>query len=146
MNPKVFSRALIALTLFSYFHSFLLTFVDIISLFAVALATALSRVAALEAELKTTTEAPKDANTAKVSADKAAKAAETKDKKAEKSLADATQKQAKREQAVVERLDEICMSVGGKCFFLSLSLAKVKSVDMLCLAYLYFCEASEKLG
>jgi hypothetical protein len=44
----------------------------------------------LETELKTTTEALKDANTAKVSADKAAKAAETKAKKAEKALAKAT--------------------------------------------------------
>jgi general stress protein CsbA len=62
MNPKVFSLALIALSLFSYFHSFLLAFVDIISLFAVALAMALARVAVLEAELKTTTEALKDAD------------------------------------------------------------------------------------
>jgi ABC-type transport system involved in cytochrome bd biosynthesis fused ATPase/permease subunit len=146
MNPKVFSLALIALSLFSYFHSFWLTFVDIIFLFVVALATALARVAALEAELKTTTEALKDANTAKVSADKAAKAAETKAKKAEKALAEATQKQAKREQAVVERLDEICTSVGSKCFVLSLCLAKVTSVNMLLLTYLYFCDAAEKPG
>jgi GTPase involved in cell partitioning and DNA repair len=136
MNPKVFSLAFIALTLFSYFHSFFITFVDIISLFAVALATALARVAALEAELKTTTKALKDANTAKVYANKAAKVAETKAKKAEKALAEATQKQAKCEQAVVERLDEICMSVCSKCFVLSLCLAKVTSVDMLLLTYL----------
>jgi hypothetical protein len=146
MNPKVFSFALIALTLSSYFHSFLLTFVDIISLFAVALATALARVAALEAELKITIEALKDAKTTKVSTDKAAKAAETKAKKAEKALAEATQKQAKREQAVVERLDEICTSVGSKCFILSLCLPKVTSIDMLLLTYLYFCDAAEKLG
>jgi hypothetical protein len=55
MSPKVFSLALIALALFSYFHSFVLTFVDIISLFVVALATALARVASLETKLKTTT-------------------------------------------------------------------------------------------
>jgi hypothetical protein len=61
-NPKVFSLALIALALFSYFHSFLLTFVDIICLFAVALATALDRVALLETEPKATTKAFKDAN------------------------------------------------------------------------------------
>jgi Skp family chaperone for outer membrane proteins len=96
--------------------------VDIISLFAVSLATALPRVAALETELKTATAALKDANDAKVSAEKAAKAAETKAKKAEKALAEANQKQAKREQAVVDRLDEISMSVGSKCFILSLSL------------------------
>jgi hypothetical protein len=62
----------IALALFSYFHSFFLIVVDIISLFAVAMATALARVVALETELKTTTEALKDANTAKVSDEKAA--------------------------------------------------------------------------
>jgi hypothetical protein len=92
MSPKVFSLAL-----FSYFHSFLLIGVDIISLFAVALPTALARIAALETKQKTATEALKDANTAKVSAEKAAKAAETKAKKAEKALAEANQKQAKRE-------------------------------------------------
>jgi hypothetical protein len=144
-NSKVFSLALIALTLFS-FHSFLLTFVDILSLFAVALSTALARVAALETEQKTTTEALKDANTAKVSSDKAAKAAETKAKKDEKALAEATQKQAKCEQAVVERLDTICTSIDIKCFILSLCLPKLTSVDMLLLAYLYFCDAEEKLG
>jgi Flp pilus assembly protein TadB len=146
MNPRLFSLALIALALFSYFHSFLLAFVDIISLFAVALAMALARVATLEAELKTTTEALKDANSAKVSADKAAKAAKTKAKKAEKGLAEATQKQAKREQAVVERLDEIFTSVGSKCFVLSLCLARVTSIDILFLAYFSFCDVAEKLG
>jgi hypothetical protein len=101
---------------------------------------------ALEAELKTTAEALKDANTAKVSAEKAAKAAETKAKKAKKALAEANQKQAKREQAVVERLDEICTSIGSKCFVLSFCLAKVTSVNMLILIYLYFYDAAEKLG
>jgi hypothetical protein len=120
--------------LFSYIQSLLLTFVDILSLFVVALATALARVAALET------------NTAKVSADKAAKAAETRAKKAKKALAEASQKQAKHEQDVVERLDEICTSVGSKCFVLSLCLAKGTSVDMLLLTYLYFCDAAEKLG
>jgi hypothetical protein len=80
----------------------LLTFADIISLFAVALDTALAHIAALETELKTATEALKDANAAKVSTEKAAKAAETKAKKAKKALAEANQKQSKREQAVVE--------------------------------------------
>jgi hypothetical protein len=96
----------------------LLTVVDIISLFTVALATALDRVAALEAKLKTAIEVLKDANTAKVSA----KVAETKAKKAKKALAEANQKQTKREQAMVERLDEISTSVGSKCFILSLGL------------------------
>jgi translation initiation factor 2B subunit (eIF-2B alpha/beta/delta family) len=119
MNPKVFS---FALALFPCFHSFLLIIIDIISLFAVALATALAHVAALETKLKTAGEALKDANTAKVSAEKAAKAAETKARKAEKALVEANQKQAKREQAVVERFDEISTSIGSKCFVLSLCL------------------------
>jgi hypothetical protein len=72
----LFLLLFIALVLFSYFHSFLLIVVDIISLFAVSLATALACIAVLEAELKTSTEALKDANTAKVSAEKAAKAAD----------------------------------------------------------------------
>jgi hypothetical protein len=100
----------------------------------------------LETELKTTTETLKDVNTAKFYADKAAKAAETKAKKAEKALAEATQNQAKCEEAVVERLDAICMSVGSKCFILSLCLAKVTSVNMILLAYLYFCDAAIQLG
>jgi hypothetical protein len=119
MNPKVFSLAM-----FSYFHSFLLIVVDIISLFAVALSMALARVAALETKLKTTAEALKYANTAKVSAETAAKAAEPKATKDEKPLAEANQKQAKWEQAVVERLDKICTFVGSKCFVLSLCLCK----------------------
>jgi DNA integrity scanning protein DisA with diadenylate cyclase activity len=61
------------------FYSHLLTSY---SLLAAALDQALACVAALEAELKTTAEALKDANAAKVSADKAAKAAETKAKRA----------------------------------------------------------------
>jgi hypothetical protein len=122
MNPKVFSLALIALALFSYFHSRLFIVVDITSLFVVALARALACVAMLETKLKTAIEALKDGNTAKVSAEKAAKAAETKAKKAEKALAEANHKQAKWEQAVVDRLDEISTSIGSKSFILSLSL------------------------
>jgi hypothetical protein len=106
----------------------------------------LAREAALEDELKTNAEALKDANAAKVSADNAAKAAETKAKRAEKALAEAAQKQTKREQAVVERLDAICTSVGSKYFALSFCFAELMSIDMLLLAYLYFCDAAEKLG
>jgi hypothetical protein len=103
-------------------------------------------VAALEDELKTTAEALKDANAAKVSANKAAKAVETKAKRAEKALAEAAQKQTKREQAMVERLDAICTSIGSKYFVLSFCFAELTSIDMLLLAYLYFCDAAEKLG
>jgi hypothetical protein len=132
---------------FVFLFSFLfLTFVDIISLFAVALATALAHVASLEAKLKTTTEALKNANAAKVFADKAAKAAETKAKKAEKALAEATQKQSKHEEAVVERLDAICTSMGSKFDALYFCPAKVISVDMLFLAHLYSRDAAEQLG
>jgi hypothetical protein len=67
----------------------LLTAADIIFFVTATLVTALARVAALEAELKTSAEALKDANTARVSAEKAAKAAETRAKKAEKALAEA---------------------------------------------------------
>jgi hypothetical protein len=73
---------------------------------------------ALEDELKTSTEALKDANTAKVSTEKAAKAAEARAKKAEKALAEANKKQSKREQAVMGKLDEITTSIGSKCFTL----------------------------
>jgi hypothetical protein len=60
------------------------------------LATAHACITALEAELKASTEALKDVNAAKVSAERAAKSAETRAKKAEKALADANQKQIKR--------------------------------------------------
>jgi hypothetical protein len=81
----------------SLFAFLFLIVADIISLFTVALATTLTRVAALEAELKTSTEALKAVNTTKVSAEKATKAAEARAKKAEKALAKANQKQSKRE-------------------------------------------------
>jgi hypothetical protein len=82
---------------------------DIISLFTVALATALARIAALETELKTSTEALKDANATKVSAEKAAKVAEARAKKAEKALAEASQKQTKQEKLWLSDLTlDIC--------------------------------------
>jgi 3-dehydroquinate dehydratase len=77
----------------------------------------------LEAELKTTSQALKDANIAKASAEKAAKTGEAKAKNAEKALAKVAQKQSNHEGVVVERLDAICMSVGSKFFVLSLCLA-----------------------
>jgi hypothetical protein len=51
----------------------------------------------LEAKLKTTSQALKDANIAKASAEMAAKIAEAKAKKAEKALAEIAQKQSNRE-------------------------------------------------
>jgi Skp family chaperone for outer membrane proteins len=85
-------------------------------LLAVALNKALARVASLEAELKTTSQALKDANIAKALAEKATKTAEAKAKEAEKALADIAQKQSNHEGTVVERLDAICMSVVSKFF------------------------------
>jgi hypothetical protein len=61
-------------------------------------------------------------------------------------LAEIAQKQSHHEGAVVELLDAICTFVGSKFFVLSLCLAKVISVDMLFLAYLYFCDAAEQLA
>jgi Skp family chaperone for outer membrane proteins len=98
----------------------LLIAADIFSFVTVALAMAHARITALEAKLKASTEALKDANAAKVSAERAAKSAETRAKKAEKALADDNQKRTKREQSVVKQLDDISISVGSKCFILSL--------------------------
>jgi uncharacterized protein HemX len=92
----------------------------VFSFVTVALATAQARITALETELKASADALKDANAAKVFAERATKSAETRAKKAEKALADANQKQIKRDQSVVKRLKEISTSVGSKCFLLSL--------------------------
>jgi hypothetical protein len=71
------------LVLFHLFVLLLLMAADIISFATAALTTALARIAALEVELKTSTEALKDANATKVSNEKVAKSAETRAKKAE---------------------------------------------------------------
>jgi hypothetical protein len=68
MNPKV-------PVIFLYWFPFAWSF-HIASVFTVALAEALARVASLEAKLKSTSKALKDANAAKTSTEKAAKAAE----------------------------------------------------------------------
>jgi Skp family chaperone for outer membrane proteins len=93
---------------------------DIFSFVTFALATAHALITALETELKASTEALNDANAAKVSAERAAKSVETRAKKSKKALADANKKQTKWDQSVVKRLDEISVSVGSKCFILSL--------------------------
>jgi hypothetical protein len=135
-----------ALILFSFVDYFLLALYCVTFLFVVALNKALARVASLEAELKTTSQALKDANIAKASAKKAAKIVEVKAKKAKKALAEIAQKQSNREGAVLEQLDATCTFVGSKFFILPLCLSKVISVDMLFLGYLYFCDAAEQLG
>jgi hypothetical protein len=66
MHLKVFLFSFSSFVSSPYLHFLFLIIVDIISLFSIALATAHSRVAALEAELKASTEALKDANAAKV--------------------------------------------------------------------------------
>jgi chromosome segregation ATPase len=98
----------------------LLMAADIFSFVTVALAMAHARITTLEAKLKVCTKALNDANAAKVSAERAAKSAETRAKKSEKALADANKKQTKWDQSMVKRLDEISVSVGSKCFILSL--------------------------
>jgi hypothetical protein len=71
--------------LFSFVDFFLLALYCITFLSTVALNKALACVASLEAKLKTTSQALKDANIAKASAKKAAKTVEA---KAEKTLAE----------------------------------------------------------
>jgi hypothetical protein len=63
-------------------------------------------VASLEAKLKTTPKALKDADGAKASTVKAAKAAKARAIKTEKALAEVSQKQAKREGGVVKRVND----------------------------------------
>jgi hypothetical protein len=103
-------------------------------------------VASLEAELKSTSKALKDANAAKTSTEKAAKAAEACASKAEKALSKVAKKQATREGAVVERLDAIVAFVGSKFFSLPLYPATLVLAGILQLAYLYFCDVAEQLG
>jgi Skp family chaperone for outer membrane proteins len=102
--------------LFSSVDFFLLALYYITFLFAVALNKELARVASLEAELKTASQALEDANIAKASAEKATKTAEANSKKAEKALDEIAPRQSNREGAVIERIDAICTSVGSKFF------------------------------
>jgi hypothetical protein len=93
----------------------------VVILSTVSLANALACVTSLEAKLKTTSKALKEADekrakevsAAKVSADKAVKAAEARAIKAEKALSEVSQSQAKREEDVVKRLDDI-LAFGSK--------------------------------
>jgi asparagine N-glycosylation enzyme membrane subunit Stt3 len=74
----------------------------VVTVSVVSLANALVCVTSLEAKLKTTSQALKEADAAKVSSDKAAKAAEARAIKAENALAKVAQKQGKREEDVVK--------------------------------------------
>jgi Fe2+ transport system protein B len=101
--------------------------------------------ASVEAKLKSTSKALKDANAAKTSAEKAIKAAEARASKAEKALSKVAKKQAIHKGAVVERLDAIVASIGSKFFGLPLYLATLALVDILQFAYLHFRDAAEQL-
>jgi hypothetical protein len=83
MNPRVHIFISIVFPLLfriaAYDTSFYVVIVSVVSL-----ANALVRVASLEAKLKATSKALKEADAAKVSADKAAKAAEARSIKAKK--------------------------------------------------------------
>jgi vacuolar-type H+-ATPase subunit H len=99
--------------LFPWFFSctpFLLLLTFRIILFIVSLANALAQVTSVEAKLKTTAKALKEANekrakevsAAKVSAKKAVKEAEARATKSKKNLSRVSQRQASREEAVVK--------------------------------------------
>jgi hypothetical protein len=74
----------------------------VVAVSVVSLVNTLVCVASLEAKLKATSQALKEADAAKASADKAAKAVEARAIKAEHALAEVSQKQAKREEDVVK--------------------------------------------
>jgi hypothetical protein len=101
MNPRVHIFISIVFPLLfhipAYDSSFCVVIVSVVSL-----ANALVCVASLEAKLKASSKALKEADAAKASADKATKAAEARAIKAEKALAEVSQKQAKREEDVVK--------------------------------------------
>jgi hypothetical protein len=81
-----------------------------------ALKAANARVASLEAELTASRTAFDAATTAKANAEKSAKSASAKAKKAEKDLANANKEHLQREQAVVERLNQMSAAAGGTCY------------------------------
>jgi hypothetical protein len=74
----------------------------VVTISVVSLANALVCVASLEAKLKATSQALKEADAAKAFADKAAKEAEARAIKAKNALVEVSQKQAKREEDVVK--------------------------------------------
>jgi Skp family chaperone for outer membrane proteins len=121
MNPRVHIFVSMVFPLYSYIVVFDSSFCVII-LSTVSLANGLARVTSLEAKLKTTSKALKEADekrtkevcATKASADKAVKAAEAMAIKAEKALAEVSQRKAKREEDVVKQLDDILTSVGSK--------------------------------
>jgi hypothetical protein len=86
-----------------------------------ALKAANARVASLEAELEASKTAFDAATAAKVNAEKSTKLALAKAKKAEKDLATAKKEHLQREQAVVERLNQMSAAAGGTITFFHLS-------------------------
>jgi predicted KAP-like P-loop ATPase len=138
MNPRVHIFVSMIFPLYPFLATFDFDLTSCVILFVVSLANALVRVTSLEATLKTTSKALKEADekrvkevsTAKVSADKAVKEAEARAIKAEKSLAEVSQRQAKREEDVVKRLDDILTSVGSKYSLALVSTALSLFFDM----------------
>jgi hypothetical protein len=104
----VSSTCLICFSLFLYSALF--------SLFraADALSTANARIASLEAELEASRKAWDVAITVKAAAKKSTKSAVAKAKKAGKALADADRERAQREQAIINRLNQISALAYGK--------------------------------
>jgi hypothetical protein len=154
MNPRVHIFVSMVFPLFSFIAAFDSSFYVVIS-FIISLANALARVASLEAKLKTTSKALKEADekrakelsAANVSADKVVKAAEARAIKAEKTLAEVSRRQAKCEEDVVKRLDDILTSVGSRFSFLLLSsTALFLFVDMPLLTSCIFHDAAKQLG
>jgi hypothetical protein len=85
-----------------------------------ALKTANARISSLEAELEASRTAFDAATAAKVNAENSTKSALAKAKKAKKDLANANKEHLQREQAVVERLNQMSAAAGGTYYnFLS---------------------------
>jgi hypothetical protein len=78
-----------------------------------ALKAANACIASLDPELEASQIAFDAATAAKVNAEKSAKLALAKAKKAEKDLANANKEHLQREQAVVERLNQMSAAAGG---------------------------------
>jgi hypothetical protein len=122
MNPRVRIFVSVIFPLYSFLATFDFELTFRVVLFTVSLANALACVTLLEAKLKTTSKALKEADekrakevsTVKVSTDKAVREAEARAVKAKKALTEVSQRQAKREEDVVKRLDDILTTVGSK--------------------------------
>jgi hypothetical protein len=108
-----------------------------------------ARIASLEAELEASRKAWDVATAAKVAAEKFAKSVAAKAKKAEKALADADQGYVQREQAIIQRLNQILALAGGKyraVFFSSICSFCYLQIFAHYLLFLSFCTFVENTG